>query len=309
MSLLLLLKYRDKQLWKSVLQTALPNEKIEVYPEVKDASKVEFIVTMRPTKTQVEAFPNLKVVQSIGAGIDYILKADVIRPNVTLARMVDPNLTHDMYEFVLSVILTEMKRLRAYQKQQPQKLWQKIPYRRIKDTTVTIWGLGNIGGYVAQKLAELGFTVKGWSNSPKSIKGVQSYIGKDGLIQSLASADFLVNILPLTPSTVQILNYSNLIHLPKGAFVLNVGRGGHNHEEDLTTLLDEEQLSGLFLDVFQTEPLPPEHIFWTHPKVAVTPHIASVTDPNSVAQVIAENYRRFKSGRPLKNIVNLQKGY
>ncbi len=309
MSLLLLLKYRDKKLWKAALQVVLPNEQIEVYPNVTDPSSVDFIVTMSPTQAEVEQFPNVKVIQSLGAGIDYILKANVLRPDNILARMVNPNLTHDMFEFVLSILLSQMKNLPTYQQQQTQRLWKPMPYRSIKDITVTIWGLGKIGSYVAEKLTQLGFKVKGWSKSPKNIHGVKSYTGQDGLIQSITSTDFLVNILPLTPNTFEILNYQNLQHLPKGAYVINVGRGQHNQEKDLIELLNQGHLSGFASDVFHQEPLPTAHPFWNHPKISITPHIAGITAPHASAEAIADNYLRFKAGEPLKNVVDLNKGY
>jgi len=171
-----------------------------------------------------------------------------------------------------------------------------MSYRRFKETNIAILGLGKIGAYTAAEFAKLGFSVTGWSNSQKNIPGVESYVGLEQLPTCLEKADFLVNILPLTASTKHILNKTNLQYLPQGAFLINVGRGLHNQETDIIELLDNGHLSGALLDVFSQEPLPASHPFWKHPKVFLTPHVASVTNANSAVMQIADNYRRFKKG-------------
>ncbi|MFT6148594.1 MAG: glyoxylate/hydroxypyruvate reductase A [Saprospiraceae bacterium] len=297
------------ELWLNSLKSALPNTIIEAFPNVENREEVAFAICMRPTKEQVEQFPNLKVIQCLGAGVNYILEANVLTEKMILTRTVDPGLSIDMFEFTLSIVLSEIKNLPKYARQQPQKIWRKLPYKRFEETTIGILGLGEIGSYVAERFAALGFQVKGWSNSRKVLKNVESFAGKAELPNCLSKVDFLINILPLTPATNQILNRANLQHLPKGSFLINVGRGTHNHETDIIDLLNEEHLSGALLDVFQQEPLPNNHPFWEHPKVKITPHIASMTNPVSASKLIAENYKRFKQGLPLNHVVDLGKGY
>ncbi len=309
MSVLFLDQRKNVKYWLKALKKALPNTKIEAYPQVEKPEEVEFIITMKPKKEVIDRFPNAKVIQSFGAGVDHILAEKVLKKGVILARVVDPYLTEDMFEFILTGVLIQMKCLPIYINQQKKGLWKPREYKRIQDITIAILGLGKIGGTVGMKLAALGFRVKGWSNSAKNLIGVNSFIGKENLADCLADAHFLVNILPATPRTFQILNRNNLQYLPQGAFLINVGRGSHMHEADLLHLLNEKQLSGVLLDVFNEEPLRSDHFFWEHPKVLLTPHIASRTNPDSAAQQIGENYRRFKANLPLENVVELVKGY
>lgn len=309
MGILLLDRNRDMTPWVNALQKQLPNVKIEVYPRVQDTTAIDFVITMRPDFASFQQFPNIKVVHCLGAGVNYILDEKVVTEDMILARIVDPYLTEDMWEFVLSVVLTQIKNLPFYVAQQRQSNWKPMSYRRFKETNIAILGLGKIGAYTAAEFAKLGFSVTGWSNSQKNIPGVESYVGLEQLPTCLEKADFLVNILPLTASTKHILNKTNLQYLPQGAFLINVGRGLHNQETDIIELLDNGHLSGALLDVFSQEPLPASHPFWKHPKVFLTPHVASVTNANSAVMQIADNYRRFKKGIALENVVSLEKGY
>jgi len=309
MGILILDRNRDMTPWVTALQKQLPNTSIEVYPEVKDTAAIDFVITMRPDPISFQQFPNVKVVHCIGAGVNYILEANVVTEAMILARIVDPYLTEDMWEFVLSVVLTQIKNLPTFVEEQRVRNWKPMSYRRFKETNIAVLGLGKIGAYTAAEFAKLGFQVTGWSNSKKNILGVESYVSLEQLPKCLEKADFLVNILPLTASTKHILNKVNLQYLPQGAFLINVGRGQHNQEADIIELLDRGHLSGALLDVFSQEPLPATHPFWKHPKVFVTPHIASVTNANSAVTQIADNYKRFKKGIALENVVSLEKGY
>lgn len=193
--------------------------------------------------------------------------------------------------------------------QKSNKIWQQHHYKSINNTTVSILGLGSIGGYVAEKFAQLGFNVKGWSNSSKQIPNVKSYHEENEFDTVLDNSDFLINLLPLTVTTEGILNIETLKKLPKSSFIINVGRGEHLVDEDLIKLLDTSMLSGAFLDVFRIEPLPKEHPFWNHSKIQITPHVASLTNVETATEQITENYRRFIKKEELLNIVSIKKGY
>ncbi|MCB0629548.1 MAG: glyoxylate/hydroxypyruvate reductase A [Saprospiraceae bacterium] len=309
MSILIICNNKDSQPWAEALRRQLPEAEINIYPEVTDPEKVEYVVCWKPQAGVLDQFPKLKVVQSLGAGVEHITRTQKERPGVQLTRIVDPNLTVDMWEFVLAAIMQQLKQLPFYADRQREGKWQPGTYRRIKDTTIAVLGLGQIGSLVAERLAGLGFQVKGWARSQKEIDGVDCFAGWDALADCLHDADFLVNILPLTRTTEGILNEKHLRYLKPGVFLINVGRGGHQNEADLLKLLNENFLSGAFLDVFQTEPLPREHPFWTHPKVIVTPHIASLTDVQSASRQIVENYRRFRNGEPLLHTVSWEDEY
>ena len=155
----------------------------------------------------------------------------------------------------------------------------------------------------------MGFEVRGWSTSKKEIQNVKSFAGNEALDTFLKKSDILINLLPLTKETEGILNIKTLQKLPKGAFLINVGRGEHLIEEDLIQLLDNSHLSGALLDVFREEPLPKNHAYWKHPKIIITPHVASLTNVESAAKQIIENYKRFTNNQKLKHIVSIKKGY
>ena len=266
-------------------------------------------------KGSLAEYPNLKLIACNVAGVDFIFE-DADRPeDVPITRIVDSKLADDMSEHVLAVILGHLKNLELYKLQQTQKIWEPRPYRRISDFTVGIMGLGELGSVLAKDLVRFGFKVQGWSNSPKSIANVKSFYGKGeasdgkGLADFLASSEILVCLLPLTDETSGILNTSLFEQLPKNAFVINVARGGHLVDADLIQMLDSGHLSGAGLDVYHEEPLPISHPFWEHPKIHMTPHYASVSDPESVVPQIIQNYRRLQAGKPLMHEVSRDRGY
>jgi len=308
-SIVLICNNKDPKPWATGLQKAFPDTLIEIYPEVKDPASVHFAVCWKPEPGVLDQFPALKVIQSLGAGVEHILQTQTLSPPLQLTRVVDPGLANDMWEFVLAVVMDRLKGLRQYLLQQQQQLWQQRGYNTFAQTRIGILGLGQIGSLVAQRFAQLGFAVSGWSGSLKDIPGVKTYVGESGFNSCLAESDILVNILPLTSSTTGILNSSSLQKLPQEAYLINVGRGAHLVDQNLLELLDEGHLGGAFLDVFHQEPLPEDHPFWSHPKVSVTPHIASLTNVETAMEQIIANYRRLLAGKPLLHEVKLNKGY
>lgn len=308
MSVVILFNQKKSEDWLQKLKELLPTKNIEVYPHVEDSSKVEFLITWKPHEGYVHEFPNLKVVQSVGAGIDHLLHTP-IGENVQITRIVDPALKQDMFEFILSNILASMKNLHFYVREQNENRWSPIEYKSIHNTSVTILGLGEIGKLVAEKLSFLGFEVRGWSNSEKSIEGVQSYYGREGLDQAIAATDFVVNILPLTNETEGILNQNFFRKLSSSTVLINVARGGHLMDEDLIEAINLGIIKEAFLDVFHLEPLTDSHPFWQHPKIHITPHIASITNPETAIQQVVENIFRLENGQILMNLVDLKRGY
>lgn len=300
---------KKSELWETALNKRLPNTQIAIYPNNKAIKNAPFILCWKPEQDQFRAFPNLKVIQSLGAGVDHIFDTNPIPKGAKVVRLIDERLTVDMWEFTLAATMNYIKDFRLYAQQEQEKNWTPHQYKTIPETTVSIMGLGQIGGYVAAQFAKLGFKTQGWSNSKKRIRKVKTYAGQAELPKLLAKTDVLINILPLTPQTTGILNKENLQLLKKGAYIINVGRGGHLVENDLPNLIDSEQLSGATLDVFAQEPLPQNHPFWTHPKITVTPHIASLTNIESAINQVVENYQRMEKGEALLNEVSADKGY
>jgi glyoxylate/hydroxypyruvate reductase A len=181
--------------------------------------------------------------------------------------------------------------------------------RRTAETRVGIFGIGEIGTVVANHLLPLGFAVNGWSRTPKDVRGVRNFAGAEMRSAFLAESDILVCLLPLTEETRGIMNAALFARLPKGAFVINVARGGHLVDEDLIAALDSGHLSGAALDVFHIEPLPPSSPLWRHPKIAVTPHIAAISDPDAGTRYMIDCIRLAEAGKPLPNVVDLNRGY
>lgn len=308
MSAAILFQHKEIGDWFKNLKELLPDTKIEVYPEIENYDDVEFLVTWRPYVDYVNDFPNLKVVQSVGAGIDHLLHT-VIPNEIQIARIVDPTLKQDMFEHILTCIMAEMKNILPYYKEQQLNEWKPRNYLSIKETAVCILGLGEIGKLVAEKLVALGFKVKGWSNSAKEINGVEAYFGENGLAEAVKESNFVVNILPLTQATTGILNTDlfNLFTIP--TTLINVGRGGHLKDEDLLQAIKKGQIKTAYLDVFYQEPLNKDHPFWCNEAIYITPHIASITNPETAILQVVDNYKRLKNKETLLNKVDLERGY
>jgi glyoxylate/hydroxypyruvate reductase A len=296
-------------LWKDALLEADPSIKVYNYLEEHPKEGVSMALIWKHPKGSLSVYPNLKCIASAGAGVDYIFEDETAPKNIPITRIVDPYLAGDMSEHVLAVIMAHIKNLNAHKLNQVAGIWKTMAYKRIKDVTVGIMGLGELGALTGSDLYRYGFTVQGWSRSKKSIEGVKTFAGDAELNYFLNTTDILVCLLPLTPETMGVLNASLFEQLPEEAYVINVARGGHLVDEDLLQALENGHLSGACLDVYHQEPLPKEHPFWSHPKIHMTPHYASVSDTASVMPQIIENYHRITKGQPLLNKVDRDKGY
>lgn len=309
MSFLIVSPGKDPKNWVEALKNQHPGLNIYVYPEDHDKEEVDFALAWKHPRGLFKNYPNLKVIASMGAGVDHITSDPELPENVKITKVVDEILEEDMGNFVLSLILDHQRDLSVYKRQQAEKNWSPINYKRNKDVKVGILGLGHLGLTTAKTLVKNGFNVHGFSKTPKDIDNIESFAGENELEAFLEESEILVNLLPLTPQTEKILNKGFFQKLPKGAYVINVARGEHLVELDLIEMLDQGHLSGAALDVFWQEPLPEDHPFWEHPKILVTPHIASVTHPRYVVPQIVENYERMMEEEPLKNVVEREKGY
>ena len=309
MPVVIVTDFANPEPWINALKKADPEVEVIMHDDLQDRSQVEFALAWNHPPGIFMTFPNLKTISSMGAGVDHLLKDQNIPAQVNIVRIIDPLLSQDMYEFALAVIMNRMKNLGLFRENQQQKIWKKKRYQRIADARVGVMGTGIIGNHVAENLAKVGFSVSGWSRSEGQPTPCKKYFGQNQLEAFLNNTDILISLLPLTPETRGILNKNTLGMLPAGAWVVNLGRGPLLVDEDLINLLDSGHLAGANLDVFHREPLPEDHPFWLHPKVNITPHIASLTDPESVAPQIIENYRRTLQNQPLLNPVDRKKGY
>jgi glyoxylate/hydroxypyruvate reductase A len=295
--------------WEAALTALDPALVLHRHPFAGDPSEIEAVVMWTGHDlADLRRYPNLRLVVSMGAGVDHLLKPPGPPPGVPVARLVDTRLTQAMSEWVLLNVLRFHRQDPEYRAQQAARIWHELPAPDTAQRRIGILGLGALGADAARKLAALGFAVSGWSRRPKTIEGVATYAGP-GLATMLRQTDILVCLLPLTPATSGLINKDLLWSLPRGAYLLNAARGAHMSAPCVLRALDSGQLAGAALDVFDPEPLPADSPFWTHPKVVLTPHAASVTIPSSVAPQVIENLRRARSGEPLLNLVDPATGY
>lgn len=251
-------------------------------------------------------FSRTKAVLSLWAGVEKIA------PNSTLtqplARMVDPGLTEGMVEWVTGHVLRHHLGTDRHVLDQ-SGVWRSEAPPLARQRPVTILGLGVLGRACAEELQGLNFPVSGWSRSQKAIPDIRCLSGDEGLREALQSAEILVLLLPLTSETENVINAKTLANLPSGAVILNPGRGALIDDEALLAALDSGHINQATLDVFRIEPLPADHRYWAHPRVTVTPHIASETRVPSSSRVVAENIRRSEAGEPILNLVDRDAGY
>jgi glyoxylate/hydroxypyruvate reductase A len=268
-------------------------------------------VVANPRPGALAGLPGLGFVQSLWAGVDRLLADPTLPPDVPVARMVDPAMSAAMAETTLWAALSLHRGFFAYQRRQRERRWHVHAQRRADEIGVVVLGGGAMGQAAASRLVAQGYRVGVWSRSgarpPPA--GAEGLAGDDGLARLLPRADVLVNLLPLTPATRGLLGARRLAALPPGAGLVNLGRGAHLVEADLLDALDRGTLGHAVLDVFETEPLPAGHPFWTHPRITVLPHAAALTDPRSAASVAAANLRAWHAGRPIEHLVDRARGY
>ncbi len=297
---------REVKKWKENFNVLDKSITVQVYPEIHDKEDVEAVLLWQHPKGILSQFPNLKLICSMGAGVDHILSDNSIPSHIPIVRIVDEKLTFSMTNYALMGILNYHRQIFRYQLNQEKKIWD-MSNPEI-DIHVGVMGVGALGGDLVDKLVFMGIPVSGYGNSPKSDLNYPYYYG-DQLDDFLDKVNLIVCMLPLTPQTENILNISFFENCKKGTYLINVARGRHLVEEDLLEALDKGYLSGALLDVYRKEPLPKEHPFWERKGITLTPHIASVTNPDAAAPQIIENYKRLKNNQPLKNQINLTLGY
>ena len=295
--------------WKDALYQRVPGLDIVTFPFVGDPSDIEVAVVWEPPKGLLASMPKLKLVVSTGAGVDHILKDPTFPKDVPLVRMVDPGLTQGMVEYVVMAALLCSRKMHRTFAAHSRKLWEPETVPLAPELTVGIMGMGVLGRACAGALRGMGYNVIGWSRTPKDFDEIQSFDGLDGLEKFLTRTQILVCLLPLTPETEGILGRGTFNRMPNGSAVINVGRGGHLIEQDLIAALDKGKVEVAVLDVFNEEPLPVDNPLWEHPRVFVTPHIASVTTPESAIISVAEAINEMRKGWPYTNLVDPDLGY
>jgi glyoxylate/hydroxypyruvate reductase A len=282
---------------------------LRLWPKLGNVEEIEFALVWRHALGALAKLPNLKCIASLGAGVDHLVVDPELRDSVPIIRVMDPYMANDIVQYVLTYVLNHIKRADHWMENQKKQVWLKQPPFSFAEKTIGIMGLGFLGKKAALALQHIGLNVIGWSNSAKNLVGIKDFVGESQFPDFLSKTDILVCMVPLTPQTKHILNQQTFATLKKGALLINLGRGDHLVEKDLLNALDSGQLCGACLDVFSEEPLPSKHPFWSHPLIRVTPHIASVTNPATVASQLLDNFRRLMSGEALLNQVDLGRGY
>lgn len=299
--------YGDKLI--NGVREQLPDEDVRNYPDIGDPNDIEACIVFRMPPGFLKQFPNLKLISTTGAGIDhYLLDPDLPR-SVPLVRIVDADFGARMADYVTSWVLFYHREIAHFMESQRRHEWAYKPIRSASEVIVGVMGLGQMGSVSASRLAALGYTVRGWSRGRHFMDGVKCYAGPDEFDEFLSGTEILVNLLPLTAETKNILSRDTFAKLPKGAVVISAGRGGHLNEQDLSEALADGTLRAATIDAFPKEPLPKDHPFWANPKVYVTPHCSSTPTPETIYNTFAENVRRFRAKKPLLNLVDYAKGY
>lgn len=303
MPTILFLGGEDPAGWLEEFKRVAPDLEVRSWADRGDPAEIDAVLGWRHPKGAPKHYPNLKLISALGAGYEHIL-GDPERPRgVPVVRLIDLKLTQAMTEYVLLHVLRYHRQLPQFEQFQRERRWAKLPPPDTGSRRIGILGLGALGIDAAQRLAALGFPVAAWSRTPKCVESVEVFHGAAQLDAFAARTDILVCLLPLNAETRGIIGAALLAKLPRGASVINPARGGHVVDADLIAAIDSGHIAAATLDVFHAEPLPSDHPFWTHPKITVTPHVASTTNPRSAVPQIVDNIRRARAGKALLNRV------
>ncbi|AGW88529.1 2-hydroxyacid dehydrogenase [Cupriavidus necator] len=299
--------------WIEGFAEALPEAECVTW-EGSRGEPADYAVVWRPPVEMLRGRTDLKAVFNLGAGVDGILRLrdeapDALPAGVPIVRLDDAGMAAQMAEYVTHAALRYFRKLDAYEAQQRAGTWKFLKPHRRADFTIGVMGVGTLGTHIARALAGFGFPVRGWSRTARAIEGVSGFYGDAGQAPFLDGLRVLVNVLPLTPQTENILNAGLFARLAQGAYVINVARGQHLVEEDLLAAVQSGQIGGATLDVFRTEPLPAEHPFWQEPRITITPHISALTLREDSITQIAGKIRAMRAGQPIAGVVDVQRGY
>lgn len=313
MDILLYMPGGDESLWIDEITHALPAARVRAWKE-GDRAAADYALVWRPTAEVLAGREQLKAVFNLGAGVDAVLRLlrahpDLVPPHVPVIKLDDAGMAPQMVQYVLHAVLRHFRRFDEYAVLQRERRWQTLEAREPASHTIGVMGLGALGTPVAMALAQLGFTVRGWSRSLRTVEQVACFAGQDDLPHFLDGLNVLVNLLPLTAETENILDRNVFARLAPGAQLINIARGAHLVEDDLLQALDSGQIVTATLDVTRQEPLPPHHPFWSHPRIDITPHVAAVTLCTQSVRQISEKIARLEQGLPIDGVIDVGRGY
>ena len=310
MAFLYMSKQTNGSEWRDLLTAEIPDLDFRIHPETGDPAEIEAALVWHYPLEELHDFPNLKLVASLGAGVDHVMDVKHLIPEgATLTRIVDPAMTCQMTEWCLMATLNHLRNWEGYRELHRQRRYVEIDVPIPWDVTIGIMGLGEMGGDCARVMSAMNYQVRGWSRTQKTIEDVTCFHGSDQLEEFLAPCDVVICLLPLTPETRDILKARSFGWMKRGAFIVNAARGHHIVDSDLIAAIDSGHLAGASLDVQRTEPMPDDHPLWHHPKIMTFPHIAAFTIARTCAPQIADNYLRMKAGESFTNVADLNRGY
>ena len=295
--------------WLAALQVAMPNDDFRPYPDLGNVEEIDVAMVWQLPYGVLSGLPNLLGVCSLGAGVDDLLGDPDLPRNIAITRLVDPLMMDRMAEYVCASVLHYHLGFDIYSEQQTQQIWQRNPTTDARNRTVAILGMGQMGRRCAEQLGILGFNLIGWSRTPKNIEEVKCFYGQSQLYSVLQTASIVVMLLPSTERTIDLIDEAALNAMQKDGYLINCSRGDVVVVDDLISALDRGHIRGATLDAFRQEPLPYGHSLWKHPKIRVTPHIASLSAPNSAAAILADQLRCIRNQQYVANSVDIEQGY
>lgn len=298
---------RGKQ-WETLFAEQAPDIEWRAWPDIGDPRDIRYLAAWQAPDDLETLLPNVQVLFALSAGVDQ-LDLGRLPANLPVVRLLDPGITQGMCEYASFAVLGLHRDMLRYRQQQTEKRWQAHRVLPAQKRRVGVLGLGLQARQILASLQPYGFALSGWARSQHRIPGVDCFAGAEQLPAFLGQCDILLCVLPLTEQTEGILARQLFQHLPKGAALVNMGRGGHLVEADLLEALASGQLSAAVLDVLQQEPTAPEHPFWHHPQILLTPHIAAMTQPESAFAVLLENIRRYQRGEAMLGQIDRKQGY
>lgn len=294
--------------WKRLFAEHAPDIEWRAWPDIGDPKDIRYLAAWQAPDDLETLLPNLQVLFALSAGVDQ-LDLDRLPTTLPVVRLLDPSITRGMCEYASFAVLSLHRDMLRYRQQQMARCWQAHPLQPAAKRRVGVMGLGTQAQQILATLQTFGFALSGWARSEHRIAGVDCFAGAEQLPAFLGQCDIVLCVLPLTEQTKGILNRQLFQHLPKGAALVNMGRGGHLVEEDLLEALASGQLSAAVLDVLEQEPAAPDHPFWQHPQILLTPHIAAMTQPESAFSVLLENIRRHQRGESMLGQVDRKRNY
>jgi len=307
MALLIATPDRDASELARHIRDRNPEIDLRIWPDMDDVSEIIFVLAWKPPAGLFGQLPNLAAISSLGAGVNTLIDDESVPAGIEIGRLAGPRLAADMAAYLVAVVVAHWKRLPGFIEDQKRQRWN--PRAPEPPPAVGLLGTGQMAQRSAAAFAELGFPLHGYSRSGRGPEGVAMHSGQRGLAEIARVSDYLVNLLPLTNRTRGILDRSLFSQMKEGSTLINVGRGEHLVEEDLLDALQTGRPACAVLDVFRTEPLPPGHPFWRHPRILVTPHCASITRTDEAAALAVESYRRVMAGKPPLGCVDRVRGY